>query len=56
MVMLKNKKNFGRDNNRANAPTRTARIDYVDLIKGVTMFGVVWFHSIACPDWLTAPL
>lgn len=56
MVMLKNKKNFGRDNNRANAPTRTARIDYVDLIKGVTMFGVVWFHSIACPDWLTATI
>lgn len=32
------------------------RIDYIDLIKGITMFGVVWLHSIACPQWLTATL
>lgn len=29
-------------------------IDYIDLLKGVSIFGVVWFHSLKCPDWLTA--
>ena len=32
------------------------RIDYIDLLKGLTMFGVVWFHSIGHPEWLTAML
>lgn len=31
-------------------------IDYIDLLKGVSIFGVVWLHSIACFDWLTAML
>lgn len=31
------------------------RIDYIDLIKGVTIWGVVWFHTYH-PNWLTALL
>lgn len=31
------------------------RIDYIDVIKGLTIFGVVWVHTI-CPQWLTALL
>lgn len=29
------------------------RIDYIDLIKGLTIWGVVWFHSVH-PAWLSA--
>ena len=28
------------------------RIDYIDLIKGITIFGVVWVHT-ACYTWLS---
>lgn len=28
------------------------RIDYIDVIKGLTIFGVVWVHTV-CPQWLT---
>ena len=31
------------------------RVDYVDIIKGIVIFGVVWVHT-ACPNWLTALL
>ena len=31
------------------------RVDYIDLIKGVTIWGVVWFHTYH-PEWLTALL
>jgi len=31
------------------------RIDYIDLIKGITIIGVVWVHT-NCPEWLTAIL
>ena len=31
------------------------RIDYIDIIKGITIWGVVWFHTYH-PDWLTALL
>ncbi len=27
------------------------RIDYIDVIKGLTIFGVVWVHTV-CPQWL----
>ena len=32
------------------------RIDYIDLLKGIAIFGVIWLHSIGCPEWLTATL
>lgn len=28
------------------------RVDYIDVIKGIAIFGVVWRHT-ACPSWLT---
>ena len=28
------------------------RVDYIDVIKGIAIFGVVWRHT-ACPNWLT---
>jgi len=28
------------------------RVDYIDVIKGFAIFGVVWRHT-ACPSWLT---
>lgn len=28
------------------------RVDYIDVIKGVAIFGVVWRHT-SCPSWLT---
>lgn len=28
------------------------RIDYIDAIKGIVIFGVVWVHT-SHPDWLT---
>lgn len=28
------------------------RVDYIDLIKGLTIFGVIWVHT-CCPEWLT---
>lgn len=31
------------------------RIDYIDVIKGVTIWAVVWFHT-SHPSWLTALL
>lgn len=30
----------------------TKRVDYIDVIKGIAIFGVVWRHT-ACPSWLT---
>lgn len=31
------------------------RVNYIDLIKGLTIWAVVWFHT-AHPEWLTAAL
>ena len=28
------------------------RVDYIDVIKGIAIFGVVWRHT-TCPSWLT---
>lgn len=28
------------------------RVDYIDLIKGIAIFGVIWVHT-CCPKWLT---
>lgn len=40
----------------SNQHINKRRIDYIDLLKGVSMFGVVWVHSIGHPEWLTATL
>ncbi len=31
------------------------RVDYIDHIKGLTIWAVVWFHTVH-PTWLTATL
>ena len=35
--------------------TNKQRVDYIDLIKGITIFGVIWVHTCHF-DWLTAIL
>lgn len=31
-------------------------IDYIDLLKGFSIFGVVWLHSVGSPNWLTSTI
>ena len=35
---------------------KSVRIDYVDYLKAFSIFGVVWIHSVSCPNWLTPML
>ena len=45
--------NFYREHMDAMQNTSN-RIAYIDLLKGIAIIGVVWFHSNIPPSWLTA--